>query len=277
MTEPVTRALIPCGGRGTRMQALTHGAPKELIPIAGRPALIWVLEECAASGIDEVLIVLSPQKHTIAGLATPLAGLPGMPRRIRFLTQPEPRGLADAIWLGRHFAANAPLAVALPDNLFVGPRPALLEVAQSFAATNCSTVAVVSITAGEAARRGPTAVWAGSTDGDVFHIQSIPSKSDRLVSFDTGGKSDALTGVGRYVFSDAVWPAIEAVARDLPVAAELDDVPVMQYLLARGQLLGRRLQARFLDVGWPSGVGEADALLAKPLDHAQGQHPRLPT
>jgi UTP-glucose-1-phosphate uridylyltransferase len=236
-----------------------------------------VLQECAASGIDDVLIVLSPEKGAIASLVTPLAGLPGMPRRITFLTQPEPRGLADAIRLGRHFASTGPLAVALPDNLFIGPRPALMDVAETFAITTRSTVAVVAITAEEAGRHGPTAAWRGSTNGDVFQIQSIASKKDRLGSFDTGGQAAAFTGVGRYVFSQALWPAIDAVARELPPDAELDDLPVMQYLLARGELVGRQLQSRFLDVGWPPGAGEAAELLAKPSEHPHNQHPRFPT
>jgi UTP-glucose-1-phosphate uridylyltransferase len=62
---PGTKALIPCGGKGTRMSALTGGAAKELLPIGGVPLVLHVLEECAASGISEVLIVSAPEKSDL--------------------------------------------------------------------------------------------------------------------------------------------------------------------------------------------------------------------
>ena len=49
--------------------------------------------------------------------------------------------------------------------------------------------------------------------------------------------------------------------RALAPGAELDDVPVLRSLHARGRLLGRRVRGRFLDVGVPAGWEEADALL----------------
>src|ERR671929_109115 len=111
MTAPasaVTRVLIPCGGKGTRMLALTGGAPKELLPVAGVPALKWVAEECAASGARELLVVIAPGKERIAEYLEPLAGTTGMPDRIEFAVQAEARGLADASRPGRDFAAGLP-------------------------------------------------------------------------------------------------------------------------------------------------------------------------
>lgn len=54
---PVTKALIPCGGKGTRMSALTGGAAKELLPIGGVPLVLHVLEECVASGLDDIPVM----------------------------------------------------------------------------------------------------------------------------------------------------------------------------------------------------------------------------
>jgi dTDP-glucose pyrophosphorylase len=47
----VTVAVIPCGGRGTRLAHLTRGTSKELLPIAGKPLLQWTLEEAGAAGL----------------------------------------------------------------------------------------------------------------------------------------------------------------------------------------------------------------------------------
>lgn len=258
----VRRAIVPCGGRGTRMQALTGGRPKELLPIAGVPLVEHVARECAASGVDELLVIVAPGKDAIAAHLAPLAGAPGMPRRVSFLEQPVARGLADAIRLGRAFAEDGPVAVALPDNLFVGDAPGVSQVADAYARTGRHVVAVVEITREEAARRGPTAVFPGARDGDLFEIARIPDKGERGRTFDTGGAPSAYTGVGRYVFRPDVFDVIDAVERTLPADTELDDVPVMQALLAAGQLVGRRMRGRFLDAGLPDGYAEAKARLA---------------
>lgn len=259
--SPVTRALIPCGGKGTRMLALTAGAPKEMIPVAGVPVLHRVVRECAASGIKELLVVIAPGKEAIPESLAPLAGAPGMPRRIEFAVQERPRGLADAIRVGRDFAGKEPLAVALPDNLFLGDAPGLAQVIDSYGRHRTSVVSVVEIREIEAERRGPTPVLPGRLEGDDFRIEWIPDKGSKEGRFDTRGAPSAFTGVGRYVFTSEVWGAIEETERELPRGAELDDVPVMQYLLARGQLIGRRIRGRFLDVGLPQGYAEAEALL----------------
>ena len=244
------------------MRALTGGAAKELIPVAGVPALEWVARECAESGIDEVLIVISPGKHDIEEHVRDLGGAPGMPRAFRVAVQQEPRGLADAIRIGRDFAGDDPLAVALPDNIFIGDRPGLAQVIDAFRAHEMSAVAMVEIDAAEASRRGATPVYSGRLDGDDYHITHIPSKGAKSATFDPGSAGVAFTGVGRYAFTPELWPVIDEVERTLQPGAELDDLPVMQTLLARGRLIGRRIRGRFLDVGLPAGYEEANAILA---------------
>lgn len=243
------------------MLPLTGGAPKELIPVAGVPAVERVVRECADSGVTEILVVIAPGKEAIAARLRPLAGSPGMPGRIDFVVQHEPRGLADAIRLGRDFAGNDPLAVALPDNLFLGGAPGVAQVVDTYRRTGMNVVAVVEILAAEAERRGATAAFEGRLDGAEFHIDRIPSKGARTATFDTGGAPSAFTGVGRYVFEPEVFTTIDRVERDLAAGEELDDVPVMQRLLASGRLIGRRIAGRFLDVGLPEGYREANELL----------------
>ena len=198
----VTRAVIPCGGKGTRMQGLTDGRAKELMDVAGEPLLAHVLRECAASGVADVLIVTAPGKGEIERVVAPLAGTPGMPRRVAFVIQPEPRGLADAIRLACEFAGDEALGVALPDNLFIDGLPALAQVIETHESTGKSVVAIVEIAAGDAERRGPTAVYDGAPASDAeFRITLIPDKGARVATFDTAGAATAHTGVGRYVFT----------------------------------------------------------------------------
>ena len=98
------------------------------------------------------------------------------------------------------------------------------------------------------------------SDDDEYRIAHIPDKGDKDRTFDTGGAAAAYTGVGRYAFGHELWSAIDEVASVLPAEVELDDIPVMQLLLHRGQLTGCLVREHFFDVGLPSGYAEAAAL-----------------
>jgi UTP--glucose-1-phosphate uridylyltransferase len=259
----LTKALIPCGGKGTRMASLTRGAAKELLPIAGVPLVIRVMEECAASGVREVLVVSAPGKEDLNDVVRDAAGRPRMPERVEIVTQENPRGLADAIRLGRDFAAGDTFGVALPDNLFLGDDPALAQLFTVHERTGKNVVAIVELTAANRDRYGPTAIYPGRLRGDEYVIESIPDKGPRHSTFDLKGATSAFTGVGRYVFLPEVFSAIDEVEKNLVSGKELDDIPVLQLLLRRGRLTGCRIRGDFLDVGLPSGYREADERLAK--------------
>jgi UTP--glucose-1-phosphate uridylyltransferase len=243
------------------MASLTKGAAKELLPIAGVPLVLRVMEECAASGAREVLIVSAPGKDDLNETVLGAAGAPGMPERVEVITQENPRGLADAIRLGRGFAATDPFGVALPDNLFLGDEPALGQLFRVHQRTNKNVVAIVELTAANRDRYGPTAVYQGRLNGDEFIIESVPDKGPRNATFDLHGAASAFTGVGRYVFLPEVFSAIDEVEATLQRGQELDDIPVLQLLLRRGRLTGCRIRGEFLDVGLPTGYREADERL----------------
>jgi UTP--glucose-1-phosphate uridylyltransferase len=238
------------------MRAIAGDGPKELVPVAGRPAIDWVLSECAESGIDEILVVSAPGKDALVEHLARKSG-------VQVVVQTEPRGLADAIRLGRGFAANQPLAVALPDNIFTGSRPALAQVIDAHREANTNIVAIVEVSAREAARRGATAALDGERVGSAYRISRIPDKGAKAATFDTRGASAAYTAVGRFVFLPEALAAIDVVERSIPPGAELDDVPLMQWLLARGELEGRVIDGEFLDVGLPSGYEEANVRLSR--------------
>jgi UTP--glucose-1-phosphate uridylyltransferase len=247
------------------MRAVSGAAPKELLSVAGVSLVEWVARECAASGASELLVVTAPGKDAIRERLAPHTGSPGFPVRIEFVEQPTAAGLMDAVRLGRTFAGHAPLAVALPDNLFVGDAPGMAQVIETYYRTGKNVVAVVEVLAAEAARRGATATYAGALQhGDEFAITEIRAKDPRAATFDTGGAPSAFTGVGRFVFTDEVWEVIDAVARALPPGAELDDVPVLQRLLTAGRLVGRRMRGQFIDVGLPAGYEEATRIIRRP-------------
>jgi UTP-glucose-1-phosphate uridylyltransferase len=246
------------------MLAISGGRAKELVPIAGEPVLAHVLRECAQSGIEHALVVVSPEKTSVVEFVRTVAGAAGMPARIDTAVQLHPRGLADAVRVGRAFADDEAVAVALPDNLFVDTlQPAVAQVIETYDRERTNVVGLTEITAKEAASRGPTPIYPGVREGDDFIIESIPSKGAHGSTFSLGSARSAMTGVGRYVFVPGAFDIIDEVERGLEPGRELDDIPVMQTMLARHMLRGRVLRGSFLDVGLPEGFREASEKLAR--------------
>ena len=101
------KVIIPAAGLGTRLLPITRVVPKELLPVGTKPAIQWVLEEAVASGLHEIVIVISSDKELLRTYLTSDANLPSGPKHgqpgqlvsllqdveIQFITQAVPSGL----------------------------------------------------------------------------------------------------------------------------------------------------------------------------------------
>ncbi len=112
-TTPL-KALVLAGGRGTRLRPLTYTLPKQLVPVANRPILHYVLDQIAAMGIREVGVILSPETGDQIR-----ASLEANPWHFEFtyIVQPEPLGLAHAVQTASPYLEGSPFLMYLGDNL----------------------------------------------------------------------------------------------------------------------------------------------------------------
>ena len=246
-------AVIPCGGRGTRLQPITRWLPKEILPVSLRPILYWALDEAADAGLLRAIIITNPHKPVLEAAARNYEG----PLELEFVPQDHPRGLGDALLRARDPLAGAPFLTLLPDNLFQGPNPTAAVLA-GCRATGLATVLLAEIAREESGAKGATgrARIRTETDGSL-RVTDVADKGTGR--FDTAGESAALTPIGRMAFPGGVLEEFEEVGRGLPPGAELDDVPVLQRLARRGELGGVVSRARFYDVGVPEGYRDAVA------------------
>ncbi|MFL5516109.1 MAG: sugar phosphate nucleotidyltransferase [Gemmatimonadales bacterium] len=246
-------AVIPCGGRGTRLLPITRWFPKELLPVGLKPILYWALDEAADAGLLRAVIVTNPHKPMLEAAARNYPG----PLELEFVPQDHPRGLGDALLRVRDHLAGSPFLALLPDNLFSGGNPSA-QVAEAYRASGLATVLLAQIPREAAATKGATgrAAIRQADDGSLRVIEIADKSTGR---FDTAGLEAAVTPIGRMALPAAVFEELEELGRQLESGAELDDVPLLQRLARRNALAGVISPARFFDVGVPEGYREAVA------------------
>jgi UTP--glucose-1-phosphate uridylyltransferase len=244
-------AVIPCGGRGTRLHPITRWLPKEILPVGLRPILHWTLDEAADAGLLRAIIVTNPHKPLLEAVARNYEG----PLELEFVPQDHPRGLGDALLRARDHLAGSPFLALLPDNLFDGPNPSA-AVVSTFRDTGHATVLLAEISREEARAKGATgrARLRSEADGTLRVTEVADKGSGR---FDTAGESAAVTPIGRMAFPGGILDEFEEVGRALPAGVELDDVPVLQRLARRQALAAVISRATFFDVGVPEGYRDA--------------------
>ncbi len=87
------QALILAGGEGTRLRPLTSKMPKPVVPLAGRPHILYVIDWLEGHGVDDVVVSCA---HLADEVRAALEGIETGPR-LRFVTEPDARGTAGAI------------------------------------------------------------------------------------------------------------------------------------------------------------------------------------
>lgn len=217
----VRKAIIPCAGFGTRFLPATKVLPKELLPIADTPTLTYIVEEAAASGIEEILIIISPQKRCVKKLFKPnkpLNALLGKHNdkagfalankdfgvKISFAVQCKMNGNGMAIYLGKRFAKGEPVAVLFGDDvMYTGEgKPVTRQLIDAYETTGGATVVGCQCTSEEVARRCGVMIAGEAVNDRITEVKGIIEKP-------TAELPSKLVSLGRFVLSPSIFGAIK--------------------------------------------------------------------
>ena len=243
----VRKAVVPAAGLGTRFLPATKATPKEMLPVVDKPAIQYVVEEAAAAGLDDVLMVTGRHKRAIEDhfdnafeLEQALAAKgdtvrldavrdPARLANIHHIRQGEPLGLGHAVLCARRHVGDQPFAVLLGDDL-IDPRESLLsrmlDVRDHYSG---SVVALLEVPPEQIHLYGCAAVEATAED-DAVRVNGLVEKPSRADA------PSRYAVIGRYVLDPAVFDTLERTPPGRGGEIQLTDA--LQELAAGGTVHG---------------------------------------
>ena len=218
-SKPVSKAVFPVAGLGTRFLPATKASPKEMLNVVDKPLNQYAVEEAIAAGITEMIFVTGRSKRAIEDhfdkayeLEAELEAknkhdLLEIVRSIKpshvdcvYVRQPEALGLGHAVLCAEKLVRDEPFAIILADDLLDGQPPVLAQMLKVHEAQKGSVIAVEIIDPAKSSSYG--IVDGAEVSKGIYRLNGIVEKPQ---------PKDApsnLAVVGRYVLSSSIFTHI---------------------------------------------------------------------
>jgi UTP--glucose-1-phosphate uridylyltransferase len=254
---PVRKAVIPAAGLGTRFLPATKSQPKEMLPVVDKPAIQYVVEEAARSGIDDILIITGRGKSSIEDhfdrsveLEAELRGkgkdeeLDGVLRLadladIHYVRQGEPLGLGHAVSVARKHVGHDPFVVLLGDDIMDDQSTVLQEMIEVHERTGSSVLSCKEFPPEHIGLYG--CVDYEPAGDRLLRVKSLVEKPEPSQA------PSSWAVLGRYVFTPGIFDAIDQVKPGKGGEIQLTDA--IGVLLGTEEVLGYTFVDGRYDVG----------------------------
>jgi UTP--glucose-1-phosphate uridylyltransferase len=218
--DPVTKAVVPAAGLGTRFLPATKATPKEMLPIVDKPAIQYVVEEAASAGLLDLLMVTGKNKRSIEdhfdrafeleevleakGDEHRLSQVrdPAALATLHYVRQGEPKGLGHAVLCAKQHVGDHPFACLLGDDLIDRRDPLLQRMIEVRNRYGGSVIALMEVPKEQVSLYG-VATIEGSVEDDVVRVTDLVEKPP----VDEAPSNWAI--IGRYVIDPAVFEVLE--------------------------------------------------------------------
>jgi UTP--glucose-1-phosphate uridylyltransferase len=262
----VTKAVIPVAGLGTRMLPATKAIPKEMLPLVDKPLIQYVVNECIAAGIKQIVLVTHSSKNSIENHCDKSFELESILERrvkrqlledvqnicpkdvtIMHVRQGEAKGLGHAVLCALPVVGDEPFAVVLPDVLIDEydsdlKKDNLAQMISLFCGSGHSQVMVEPV---------PLSTVSSYGVADVAGCQILTGQSAPMTAIVEKPSVDEapsnLAVVGRYVFSSDIW----SLLKKTPVGAgdEIQLTDAIAMLMQQQQVNAYHIKGRSHDCG----------------------------
>ena len=238
----VKKAVIPAAGLGTRFLPATKVVPKELLPIVDKPSIQYIMEEVAAAGIEEVILITGREKGSIEDhfdTSTELEnhlkkkGRNDLLRMVQEIAemvtlvsvrQKQPLGLGHAILCAKKVVGKEPFAVLLGDDLIDAKTPCIKQMMDVYQTLESSLthplgahalIAIQKVPKEEAHLYG---IIKGKKVGHrIYRIEEMVEKPEK------GTAPSNLAIIGRYIRPSQIFEMLEKTSPDRKGEIQLTD------------------------------------------------------
>ncbi|GAA1047358.1 UTP--glucose-1-phosphate uridylyltransferase GalU [Rothia amarae] len=221
--KPVTKAVIPAAGLGTRFLPATKATPKEMLPVVDRPAIQYVVEEAIRAGLNDVLMITGRNKRALEDHFDRVPTLEDQLEEqgkdsllqkvqdtndmgeIHYVRQGDPKGLGHAVLRGKIHVGDEPFAVLLGDDLIDEKEDLLSEMVAVQEKTGGSVIALMEVPEDQISAYGCAAIETVEGE-DFFKVTELvekPAKEEAPSNYAV---------IGRYVLSSKVFEVLENTA-----------------------------------------------------------------
>ena len=263
----IKKAIIPAAGLGTRFLPITKAVPKPMLPVVDKPTIQYITEEIKRAGIEETVVVISPDSDVIKNhfgeaedlerrlLSDKKTALYEIEREtqsfnLKFVVQKEANGLAGAILCTEKYIGNEPFALLLGDELMYADKneqSCLERLVEVYDKTGKTVLSTMEVFGDDVSKYGNIGIK-DEKDG-IFTVNAIvekPSVAEALSNYAI---------LGRYILAGGIMDKLKALK---PRNNEIYLTDVLDELAEKGELVATAVPGTRYDVGDKFGFIKAN-------------------